>query len=190
MRIPVSLLIGVLLLLSVSGCSGKKEGYDRQRAVQKEEKQATVTKQGGIAKVCNYFPKELVESAIGRSIVKVEESITGSDVCLYYTAYSKTYDHTPYGDKPGGPQVVVVYDVKDFAKDKLSSEKHGSVYTRDPSIGMDNYVVRDHAGNIWLTALKLGDEKYIRLKSNHDAVKGEDLVKIAQKFAEKIKRGK
>jgi hypothetical protein len=190
MRTSISLVIGVLLLLSVSGCSEKKEGDGRQGYVQKEEKKADEKKIRGIAEVCNYFPKELVESAIGKPIVKSEELLTSSDVCLYYTAYSKTYHHTPYGDKPGGPHIVVVYDTKDFAKDKVTNEKHGSVYTGDPSIGMDNYVVRNRADKIWLTALALGDEKYIRFKSIDNAVTGDDLVKIARKFAEKIKRGK
>jgi hypothetical protein len=177
LTILLNLIFAITILLS--GCGEKTK---------KEDVKTNKTKPGGIAEVCNYFPKELVESAIGKPIVKVEESFIGSNVCLYYTAYSKTYDHTPYGDKPGGPNIVVVYDTKDFAKDRVTSEKHGSVYKSDPSIGMDNYVVRDHAGQIWLTALALGNEKYIRFKSIHDAVTGEDLVKIAQKFAEKIRK--
>lgn len=142
---------------------------------------------GGMADVCKYFPKDLVEKAIGKPIVKVEESMFGSEICKYYTAYSQTFDHTPYGDKPGGPFVIVTYDTKDFVKDRVTNEKHGSVYTRDGSIGMDNFVVRSHANEIWLTALVLGGEKYIRIQCRHDAVKGDDLVKIARKFAEKIK---
>lgn len=147
-----------------------------------------VKKAGGMADVCKYFPKELVESAIGKPIVKAEASLIGSEVCAYYTAYSQTYDHTPYGDKPGGPHVVVVYDTKDFAKDRPINEKHGSVYTRDPSIGMDNYVVRNNVGKIWMTALAVGNDTYIRFKAIDKAVTGDDLVKIARKFAEKVKR--
>lgn len=139
-----------------------------------------------ISKVCDYFPKELVEAAIGKPIVKTQVPITGDDSCDYYTSYSETYDHTPYGDKPGGPKVVVVYDTKDFAEDRVTNEKFGSKYEKDPSIGMDNFVMRNNVKKIWQTALVLGDEKYIRIKFIDDAVTGDDLVKIAQKFAEKI----
>lgn len=177
LTILLNLILAVTILLS--GCGEKTK---------KEDVRTNKTKPGGIAAVCKYFPKELVESAIGKPIVKVEESILGSEACLYYTSYSKTYHHTPYGEKPGGPHIVVVYDTKDFAKDKVTNEKHGNVYTRDPSIGMDNYVVRNHADKIWLTALVLGNEKYIRFKSMDNAVTGEDLVKVAQKFAEKIRK--
>ena len=101
--------------------------------------------------------------------------------------YRDNFDHTPYGDKPGGTPVVAVYDIKDFAKDKAYNETHGSKYGSDLSIGMDNYVVRSNAGKIWQTVLILGNDKYLRIHFIHDAVKGEDLVKIAKKFAEKIK---
>jgi len=52
---------------------------------------------------------------------------------------------------------------------------------------MDNYVVRNNTGKIWQTVLILGNDKYLRIHFIHDAVKGEDLVKIAKKFAEKIR---
>jgi hypothetical protein len=175
----ILLTLVVAVAIFSSGC-----GEPTQKGVVQTGK----IKAGGIADVCKYFPKQLVEQAIGKPIVKVEVSVLGSEGCIYYTSYSPTYHHTPYGDKPGGPEIVVVYDTKDFAKDKVTSEKRGSVYTRDPSISMDNYVVRDHANQIWLTALVLGNEKYIRLKAIHDAVTGEDLVKIARKFAEKIRK--
>jgi hypothetical protein len=177
LTILLNLILTITILLSGCGEKTKKEDVKTNKA-----------KPGGIADVCKYFPKELVEKSIGKPIVKVEESLFGSEICLYYTSYSKTYHHTPYGEKPGGPQIVVVYDTKDFAKDKVANEKHGNVYTRDISIGMDNYVVRDHANKIWLTVLVLGNEKYIRFKSIDDAVTGEDLVKIAKKFAEKIRK--
>jgi len=188
----------ILLLffsLILAGCAQKKvvsklEGLNNQGNVKNEEAKTEETKASGIADVCNYFPKELVEAAIGKPIVKVEVSILGSEYCNYYTAYSETYDHTPYGDKPGGPQVIVVYDTKDFEKDKAYNETHGSKYESDLSIGMDNYVMRSNVNKIWQTALVLGDGKYLRIKFIDDAVAGEDLVKIAKKFAEKIAAGK
>lgn len=139
-----------------------------------------------IADVCSYFPKELVESAIGRPIVKMEVSIS-SNACDYYTGYKENYRHTPYGDKPGGPKVVVVHDTKDFARDRITNEKHGTKYETDSSIGMANFVMRNNVKKIWQTALALGGERYIRIKFIDDAVTGEDLVKIATEFAKKIK---
>ena len=149
-----------------------------------------VGKAGGIAEVCNYFPKELIESAIGKPIVKVEVPFTDAKSCFYYTQYSETFDHTPYGDSPGGTPVVAVYDDKDFAKDKAYNETHGSKYAKDDSIAMDNYVVRDNTNEVWQVVLILGNDKYIRIHFVHQAITGPDLVKIGAKFAEKIQSGK
>jgi len=184
MKKPLILLVFLALLLT--GCGQKADTSDNSEKV-KEEKKIAKEKPGGLEDVCNYFPKELIEDAIGKPIVKVEEpEFLGSQNCFYYTFYSDDYDHTPYGDKPGGTPVVVVYDDTDFAKDRVSNEKSGSKYSSDASIPMDNYVVRNAAGKIWQTVLILGDDKYIRIHFVHDAVIEEDLVKIAKKFAEKI----
>ncbi len=191
------LLVLFCVTAILSGC-GKKENPRKSRAAQYQsravksssQRKAAVKKPtaGGVENVCQYFPKDLVEKAIGRPIVKMEQSMLGSEVCEYYTSYSPTYTHTPYGDQPGGPHVVAVYDYKDFAKDRVINEKHGSVYASDPSISMENFVVRSHAGKIWQTVLALGDEKYLRIKVIHDAVTGDELAKIAKEFAKKIKR--
>jgi hypothetical protein len=183
-KIILSLMALVAMSFLLTGCgqNSKTSGNEQKETSKKEEQ-----KSSGLADVCNYFPKELVEAAIGRPIVKVETSILGKEICNYYTAYSETYDHTPYGDKPGGPQLVVVYDTEDFLKDKASNEKTGSTYTSDSSIGMENFVVKNNINKIWLTALSLGNGVFLRFKAIDDAVTGEELVKIAAKFAEKIK---
>ena len=139
-----------------------------------------------IGNVCSYFPKELLETALGKPILKVESPFTDGKTCFYYTTYSETYDHTPYGDKPGGAKVVIVYDDEDFAKDRISNEKSGSVYGTDVTIGMENYVVRRKSGDIWLVALVLGNDKYIRMHFIDNAVTGEDLIKIATELAKNI----
>lgn len=194
-RVKKIIILLLFVSLTLVGCAQKKvvsklEGVNQQGNIKNEEVKTEKTKASGIAEVCNYFPKELVESAIGKPIVKIEVSILGSEYCHYYTAYSETYDHTPYGDKPGGPHVVVVYDTEDFIKDKAYNETHGTKYETDASIGMDNYVMRSNVNKIWQTALVLGGDKYLRIKFIDDAVTGEDLVKIAKKFAEKIAAGK
>ena len=80
---------------------------------------------------------------------------------------------------------IKLFGFKD--KHKASNEKSGNKYTSDASIGMDNFVVRNNADEIWLVALSLGDDKYIRMKAFDDAVTGEDLIKIAKEFATKLK---
>ena len=182
--IVVIVLIVGAIIISVSGKSGKNSENNNLGDTNENE----IKNSKDISNICGYFLKELVESAIGKPIIKAEvPKYLDNKYCDYYVTYSETYDHTPYGDKPGGAKIVVVYDDEDFAKDKISNEKSGSVYGSDASIGMDNYVIKNNIGKIWQTALILGDDKYIRIKFIDDAVTGEDLVKIAAKFAEHIK---
>lgn len=176
----IGLLATVVLFLaacggktSTTGGTGKTDG-----------------KAKGIMDVCNYFPKELIEQAINKPIVKVETPFTDDKSCFYYTQWSENFNHTPYGNTPGGTQVVAVYDDEDFAKDKAYNETHGSKYETDSSYGMDNYVVKNTAGEVWQVVLILGNEKYLRLHYVHSAITGPELVKIGAKFAEKIKSGK
>jgi hypothetical protein len=179
-KIYLFLLLGSLVLISAGCGQGTTTGSQGNPA----------GKSKGIEDVCNYFPKELIEEAISKPIVKVEVPIMGEKNCFYYTQWSETFDHTPYGDVPGGTPVVVVYDEKDFAKDKASNEQGGSKYTKDETISMDNYVVRDHGGTIWQVVLILGNDKYIRMHFVHQAITGPELVKIGARFAQKIQTGK
>lgn len=178
-KIALSLLL-IFSLFIVSGCGNTNDNGSETK---------TSSQKSGIEDVCNYFPKELVEKALGKSIPQIETVDLVDPTCNYYTSYEDNYERTYSGkNKPGGPKIVVVYDTKDFAKDRISNEKSGSTYTPDPSIGMDNFVVTRKGGEIWLVALSLGDEKYIRLKAIDEAVTGEELVKIAKEFAAKIKK--
>jgi len=181
-KITLALIAFLAVGLLFAGCA-KNSGVSEKG--QKDDKKQE--KKSDVMDVCDKFPKSLVEEAIGRPIVKTQASIIGKEVCEYYTSYSETYDHTPYGDKPGGPHLVVVYDTEDFLKDKVSNEKTGSKYESDPSIGMENFVVKNNINKIWLTVLALGNNVFLRFKAIDDAVTGEELVKIATKFAEKIK---
>lgn len=178
-KICLFLLLSSLILVSTGCGQGTTGGTTQSKG-----------KTGGIEDVCNYFPKELIQEAINKPIVKVEVPFVDGNSCFYYTQYSETFDHTPYGDSPGGTQVVVVYDDKDFAKDRISNEKGGSTYTKDETISMDNYVVRDHGGTIWQVVLILGGDKYIRMHFVHQAITGPELVKIGARFAQRIQTGK
>ena len=138
----------------------------------------------GIDDVCNYFPKELVEQAIGKPIVKVAgPSFTGDKTCTYYTDYKEGY----YGGKmAGGGNVVAVIEDKNFADWKAEQEKFGYKLEKDPSIAVEHYAVRSTAKEIWQVTLFINANKYLRIQTNHSAVAGPELVKIAAKFAERI----
>jgi hypothetical protein len=143
----------------------------------------------GVSNVCAFFPKELIEQAIGREIVKVEEFGVKKDTCFYYTAYSENFHY----DSPGGPEIVVAYseDPKEFEKNKKLQEDMGYVYQPDSSIGMDNYVVINNRGEkSALVFLILGEGKYLMIKSVYNAATGDELVKIAKVLAEKIQSAK
>jgi len=180
--IIIAVIIVVFLIFSFSK---KSAAPNPQGSTQQGQVKTETQKGGGIENVCSYFPKELVEKAIGRPIVKVEDGTLVDPTCNYYTSYSDKYDHTPYGDHPGGPHIVVVYDTKDFAKDRVTNEKSGTKYETDSSIKMDNLVMRNNVNEIWQVALDYGGEKYIRIKSIDNAATGEELVKIAAEFATK-----
>jgi len=129
----------------------------------------------------------LIERAIGKPIVKQEKVL--SFACGYYTSYSENYEHTLYNDLPGGPYITVVYEEvtpEEFARLRAFNESSGSKYENDPSIGMDNYVMRNKKNEVWQVALVLDGNKYIRIKSVDDAVPGEDLIKIARVLAEQL----
>lgn len=161
-----------MLAILGAGCGGPTSGGGSGKAV------------SGMEDVCNYFPKELVEEAIGRPIVKTERSMV-YDACDYYTEYDEGY----YGGRgAGGPNVIAVLEEKNL-EDAWKSEMTGKAYTveRDASIPMDNYVVKRKTGEPWQVNLIVGGGKILRFQTNHSAVEGADLVKIAAKFAEKIK---
>jgi len=175
-------LISFVFVFTAAGCGQKASTGGSQN-----QEGGKVT---GIADVCNYFPKELIEEAIAKPIVKVEVPFTDGKSCFYYTQYSETFDHSPYGDVPGGTQVVAVYDDEDFAKDKAYNETHGSKYEKDASFAMDNWVVRNNTGEAWQVVLILGNEKYLRIHFVHQAITGPELIKIGARFAQKIQSGK
>lgn len=185
------IIAGVLIVVLALIFFGRGKGAKEEKLTGTGEsgesvKTETATnKNEDIKKVCDFFPKELVEKALGKPIVKVEEGTLVDPTCNYYTSYSDKYEHTPYADRPGGPHIVVVYDTKDFAKDRVSNEKSGTKYETDPSIAMSNFVMKNNINKIWQVALDYGGEKYIRIKSIDEAATGEELVKIGAAFASK-----
>ena len=183
-------IVIIVVLAAIINFSKKNPNPGQKNLIQQEKTktenvQTVNQKTDSIEDLCNYFPQTLVEKAIGRPIVKVEKVNLVDSSCNYYTSYSEKYDHTPYGDHPGGPHIVVVYDTKDFDKDRVTNEKHGTKYETEPSIKMDNFVMKNNVNKIWQVALNYGGGKYIRIKAVDDAVTGEELVKIAAAFAAK-----
>ncbi len=181
-----ALVVVVGAVLIFSGKGGVTSDNGQPAGLKTENGKST----DSIENVCAYFPKELIETAIGKPVLKVEgPSFTGTMNCLYYTIYADDYDYSPYtGKSPGGAPVVVTYstDMAELEADRASNEKTGSKYEKDASIAMDNYVVRDFGGTIWQVILILEPGKYVRMHFVHSAVTGPELLKIAIKFAERI----
>lgn len=147
---------------------------------------------GGMEEVCKYFPKELVEEAIGRPIVKVEdESMVVDHICTYYTVWSETYDHTPYGDKPGGAGIVVVLEDESVADNKTEFEAKGYTFKKDESYSWDNYLITSRGSKTPYRAdLIVNENRFFRINSNHFAATDEEIVKIGKRFSERMKNGK
>ena len=180
--ICVVVLAGGIILLNQKnkGQSAFQEGAQSQREVKPTS--------NAIDDVCNYFPKELVEQAIGRPIVKVEGSFYSSYTsCYYYTDWKEDFG----GDKPGGPSINVLVMKDNVEEIKAELEQRGNILETDPSIQGEHYTVRSPVDNVWRSEiwrvdLVLGPEKFVEVKCAHGAASSEELVKIAAKLAEKI----
>jgi len=185
----IFIIIGLVVLVGAIFIIGKPKKQPETNLPITEKSSGVKESKVDISNVCAFFPKELIEKAIGREIVKVEEFGIKKDTCFYYTSYSEKFHY----DSPGGPEIVVAYseDPKEFEKNKKLQEDMGYVYQPDPSIGMDNYVVINNRGEkSALLFLILGEGKYLMVKSVYNAATGEELVKIAKVLAEKIKSGR
>lgn len=142
--------------------------------------------------ICKYFPKELVEEAIGRPVVKTEDSSIVTDhICIYYTVWSETYDHTPYGDNPGGAGLYVILEDKSVAANKAEFEKNGYTVKKDDSFAWDNYLFYSAGSKTAYRAdLIVNENRFFRMHSTHFAVTDEEIVKIGKRFSERMKNGK
>jgi hypothetical protein len=179
--------MALMMAIMLSGC-GAPNGTGTTA-----DKSDKVKSGGGMEEVCKYFPKELVEEAIGRPIVKVEDNSIAEDfICNYYTSWSETYDHTPYGDHPGGPQIVVVLEEDTtVAANKADLEKYGYTYKKDDSFPVDNLMFYSRGAKTpYRVDLIISENKFFRITSNHFAATDEEIVKIGKRFAERMKNGK
>jgi len=180
------LLLGAALLavlaLAGAGC-GKTTGADVAKEIGK-------AKQAEVKDVCKYFPKELVEEAIGKPIVRAANDNGIYDACQYYTAYTQDFDHTPYGDHPGGPHIIVVLNDKDEAIDKADFEKDGYKFEKDPSFSWEHYLVTSPGSKTpFRVDLIVDNNSYFMIKSNHFAATDAEIVKIGKRLSEKMKNG-
>lgn len=184
--------LAIVMAMTFAGCGGS---HGEGGPGPEPGKETTAVKGGKseMEQVCKYFPKELVEEAIGRPVVKVEDNSIAEDyICNYYTVWSETYDHTPYGDHPGGAAVVVVLE-KDttVTASKADLEKMGYTFKKDDSYSWDNYLITSRGSKTPYRAdLIVNENEFFRITSNHFAVTDEEIVKIGKRFSERMKNGK
>jgi hypothetical protein len=181
------LLFGTMTLIiaiTLASCGASNNG-ETEKTSDNGKKEVS-----GVEAVCKYFPKELIEEAIGRPIVRVEDSSIAEDyICIYYTEYSETYDHTPYGDHPGGPQIVVVLEEDEsVTSSKADLEKYGYTFTKDDSYPVDNRLVSS-GKEVYRADLIINENKFFRITSNHFAVNADEIIKIGKRFAERMQNG-
>lgn len=182
--------IVLMITVILTGCGSQNGGTNQPAVNGGKTEEAEQKKASGVEAVCKYFPKELIEEAIGRPIVKVEDSSIAEDhICIYYTEYSETYDHTPYGDHPGGPNIVVVLEDESLVTSKADLEKYGYTFTKDESYAVDNRLVSS-GKDVYRADLILNENRFFRITSNHFAVNADEIVKIGKRFAERMKNGK
>jgi hypothetical protein len=190
---PKKFLFGAMALMMVMIFAGASCGGPGGPGPEPGKATTGKTDKSGMEDVCKYFPKELVEEAIGRSIVRVEDtSIAEDHLCDYFTTWSETYDHTPYGDKPGGAMVVVVFeDDSSVTASKAEFDKYGYTYKKDDSLPVDNLMVYSRGAKTpYRVDLIVSENKFFRINTIHSAVTDEEIVKIGKRFAERMKNGK
>jgi hypothetical protein len=181
----------IITAVTLAGCGASNgsgtSGNETSQTADKDGK----TEASGMEAVCKYFPKELIGEAIGRPIVRVEDSSIAEDyICIYYTDYSETYDHTPYGDHPGGPQIVVVLEEDEsLTASKADLEKYGYTFSKDESYAVDNRLISS-GKDVYRADLIVNENKFFRITSNHFAVNADEIIKIGKRFAERMKNGK
>lgn len=178
--------IALITVMILAGCGASNGGTG---GTKETADKGGKTEASGMEAVCKYFPKELIEEAIGRPIVRVEDSSIAEDyICIYYTDYSETYDHTPYGDKPGGANIVVVLEDESLTASKADLEKYGYTFTKDESYAVDNRLVSS-GKDVYRADLIVNDNRFFRITSNHFAANADEIVKIGKRFAERMKNG-
>lgn len=182
--------VAILMAMTFAGCGDPSHGEGGPGPEPGNESGKAV--KSDMEDVCKYFPKELVEEAIGKPIVRAaDDSMVSDSICSYYTKYSEDFDHTPYGDKPGGPHIVVVLNDESEAVARAESEKNGYKFTQDASYSWDHYLVTSRGSKTPFRVDLIVDENhYFMIKSNHFGATDEEIVKIGKRFSERMKNGK
>ena len=176
----------IAMALTFAGCGAPStgntdSGKDTSKKVEKSD----------MEDICKYFPKELVEEAIGKPIERAANDSTVYNTCYYYTKYTQDFDHTPYGDKPGGPHIIVVLNDENEATERTAFEQKGYKFERDASYSWDHYLVTSPGSKTpFRVDLIINDNSYFMIKSNHFGATDEEIVKIGKRLSERMKNGK
>lgn len=170
------ILFAMVLIVTLGfGCKKEKTPTESKPSVE-GEKEIT------IENICNYFPKELIEEAIGRNIVKTEEAL--SNGCDYYTDYKEDF----FGPGlSGGPHILIALNKEDYEQIKKELSRPGidNEFVKDSRITVNHYLIKSRVGKVWEVDLFLKEKEYLGIKSNYEAASGEELIKIALKIIEK-----
>jgi len=143
--------------------------------------------------VCKYFPKEIVEEAIGKPIVHVDnETLITANLCHYYTKYTEDFNKSPYGnDTPGGPHILVNLVEENHAEQIAKYEPKGYQFVKDDSFSWEHYLVKSKGSKTaFRVDLMIDENHYYMIKSNHFGATDEEIVKIGKRLSERMKNGK
>lgn len=182
--------VAFVMAIALSGCGNPPSGGPGP-----EPGKETAEKSKGLSAmedVCKYFPKEIVEEAIGKPIVRAaDDSMVSDAICSYYTEYSEDFDHTPYGDKPGGPHIIVVLNNENQAEVRTEYEQKGYKFEKDESYSWEHYLVTSRGSKTpFRVDLLIDENHYYMIKSNHFGATDEEIVKIGKRLSERMKNGK
>lgn len=185
------LAIAAALIFLGAGCNDPTHGEGGPGPEPGKESSGKVGK-SEMENICKYFPKELVEEAIGRPVLKIEDSSIAADhICIYYTVWSETYNHAPSGDQPGGAGLYVILEDMSVAENKAEFEKKGYTVKKDDSLAWNNLMFYSAGKKTAYRAdLIISENQFFRMHSTHFALTDTEIAKVAKRFAERMKNGK
>ena len=188
----------LLLVVGFSGCAKKnmitvsdgKGGFIKVEDKSAADNSAAKAKTGDISDdICAEFTPDFVYSVLQKPIVRVEPSkLTGVHACDYFTDYKDDYykDAASNFSAPGGPNISIVLDNLNVARQKEGSVFLGLTLGSTTKINMENTIDYRKDQSIWSVNLIINPNRFVWASYSGKAITDDELITFAAAMADKI----